>query len=302
VALITGTRGTLTWARSGFGPRVPAAVAGSLCTQQTASRGLCEAAVSGLNRTERYYLWVASGCGPGRGGCGAAARARRAAPGSRLGTRVCQPPSKCERRSARRARVCCPPLPPQTAPALPQAGRRAAARWPRLPGGARRLQHPKAPPDDTDVPLRFAARADGRCNGVVFPRQPRAATLGAGDAGGAPAAAPSAAGFPTSQNPGARRNPGASLPISGTGQPAAGPLRPADGAVPGGAQPAGLAAQTQLPDAAALGASGSLQAAGGLDPGCVAPLPARPSCPCLHACRTHAALVRVLDGPRGARA
>jgi len=198
--------------------------------------------------------------------------------------------------------VCRPPLPPQTAPALPQAGRRAATRWPRRPGGARRLQHPKAPPDDTDVPLRFAARADGRCSGVVFPRQPRAASLGAGDAGGALAAAPALASFPTAQNPGARRNSGASLPISGTGQPAAGPLRPADGAVPGGGQLAGLAAQTQLPDAAALGASGSLQAASSQDPACVAPLPAGPSCPCLRACRAHAALVRVLHPQGGARA
>ena len=61
VAFITTQRGTLVWARTGFGSRVPAAVAGSLCSQTTAQRGLCDAGVAGLNSSERYYLWVASG-------------------------------------------------------------------------------------------------------------------------------------------------------------------------------------------------------------------------------------------------
>jgi len=64
VAFITSQRGTLVWARSGFGSRVPAAVAGSLCSQTTSQRGLCEAAVAGLDRGQRYYLWVASGHAP----------------------------------------------------------------------------------------------------------------------------------------------------------------------------------------------------------------------------------------------
>ncbi|KAK9835397.1 hypothetical protein WJX81_006998 [Elliptochloris bilobata] len=96
VAFITTQRGTLVWARNGFGSRVPAAIVGSLCSQTTSQRGLCEAAVAGLNASERYYLWVASG-----------------------------------------------------------------------------LQHPRQPPDDADVPLRFTARAEGRCASVAFPRQPR---------------------------------------------------------------------------------------------------------------------------------
>ena len=60
-AFVTTQRGTLVWARGGFGSRVPAAVAGSLCTQTTTQRGLCDAGVAGLNSSERYYLWVASG-------------------------------------------------------------------------------------------------------------------------------------------------------------------------------------------------------------------------------------------------
>ena len=61
VAFITTQRGTLVWAQNGFGSRVPAAVAGSLCLQTTGQRGLCDAGVAGLNSSERYYLWVASG-------------------------------------------------------------------------------------------------------------------------------------------------------------------------------------------------------------------------------------------------
>ena len=60
-AFVTTQRGTLVWARGGFGSRVPAAVAGSLCTQTTTQRGLCDADIAGLNSSERYYLWVASG-------------------------------------------------------------------------------------------------------------------------------------------------------------------------------------------------------------------------------------------------
>ena len=103
---------------------------------------------------------------------------------------------------------------------------------------ARRLQQPQRPPDDADVPLRYSARAEGRCANVAFPRQPRGSqpspldpspgdpALGNGAAVGGPAAAP------TTLYPNSPLN-ADTKPTLGTGQPVAGPTPPADGALPG---------------------------------------------------------------------
>lgn len=102
----------------------------------------------------------------------------------------------------------------------------------------RRLQQPQQPPDNADVPLRYSARAEGRCANVAFPRQPRGSqpsplhpspgdpALGNGAAAGGPAAAP------TTLYPNNPMN-ADTKPTLGTGQPVAGLTPPADGALPG---------------------------------------------------------------------
>ena len=123
-----------------------------------------------------------------------------------------------------------------------------------------RLQHPSQPPDDADVPVRFTARADGRCANVLFPRQPRGSTpsaLNPGDTdlsgGGLSAGAPAPSTYPD--------------PTAGTGHAAASPVPPADGALPGNDATRGLQAKgaggTQPPaDGAALGAGAALGTGG----------------------------------------
>lgn len=132
-----------------------------------------------------------------------------------------------------------------------------------LPCLTARLQHPRQPPDDADVPLRFTARADGRCANIVFPRQPRGSTPSALDpgaaalsGGGLPAGAPAPSAFPD--------------PATGTGRAVASPVLPADGVLPGdggdatlgGPQAAGAGGTQALAGGAGLGAGAALGAGG----------------------------------------
>lgn len=152
-----------------------------------------------------------------------------------------------------------------------------------------RLQHPRQPPDDADVPLRFTARADGRCANVVFPRQPHGAAPSALDpgapalsGGGVSAGAPAPSTYPD--------------PMTGTGRAVASPVLPADGALPGdggdaalgGPQGAGAGGAQPLAGGAALGAGGALGMRGPEQPGggsaqarCAAPCALASSPPCM---------------------
>ena len=238
VAFIISQRGTLVWARGGFGSRVPAAVAGSLCSQTTSQRGLCEAAVAGLDRGQRYYLWVASGHAPQRTLFPLGVRlfhrmvaflsfsANLAVPGKMLCAQRCGWLRLRAYSSSEAGRM----MPTSACQSEHPGSLRCVA--------ARRLQLPQQPPDDADVPLRYSARAEGRCANVAFPRQPRGSqpspldpspsdsALGSGAAAGGPAEAPTRLYPNNAMNADTK-------PTLGTGQPVAGPTPPADGALPG---------------------------------------------------------------------